>query len=113
VAQVSDPYNIKRRNDSMPLLIGSFVQAKVSGKTINDVYPLPRNALRSNNRVATVDSDQRLKLFAVDYLFEDRSNYYINKGLEGQVEIVTSGMGIMVDGMKLKPFNAENTVKLP
>jgi RND family efflux transporter MFP subunit len=113
VAQVSDPYNIKRRNDRMPLLIGSFVQAKVSGKTINDVYPLPRNALRSNNRVATVDSDQRLKLFAVDYLFEDRSNYYINKGLEGQVEIVTSGMGIMVDGMKLKPFNAENTVKLP
>ncbi|MDG1693464.1 MAG: efflux RND transporter periplasmic adaptor subunit [Porticoccaceae bacterium] len=113
VAQVSDPYNIKRRNDRMPLLIGSFVQAKVSGKTINDVYSLPRNALRSNSRVATVDSQQRLKLFAVDYLFEDRSNYYINKGLEGQVEIVTSGMGIMVDGMKLKPFNAENTVKLP
>lgn len=113
VAQVSDPYNIKRRNDRMPLLIGSFVQAKVSGKTINDVYSLPRNALRSNSRVATVDSEQRLKLFAVDYLFEDRSNYYINKGLEGQVEIVTSGIGIMVDGMKLKPFNAENTVKLP
>ena len=83
------------------------------GKTINDVYPLPRNALRPNNRVATVDGDQRLKLVAVDYLFEDRSNYYINKGLQGEVEIVTSGMGIMVNGMKLKPFNSENSVKLP
>ena len=113
VAQISDPYNIERRADRMPLLIGSFVQALVLGKTINDVYPLPRNALRPNNRVATVDGEQRLKLVAVDYLFEDRSNYYINKGLQGEVEIVTSGMGIMVNGMKLKPFNSENPVKLP
>jgi RND family efflux transporter MFP subunit len=113
VAQISDPYNIERRADRMPLLIGSFVQALVLGKTINDVYPLPRNALRPNNRVATVDGDQRLKLVAVDYLFEDSSNYYINKGLQGEVEIVTSGMGIMVNGMKLKPFNSENSVNLP
>ncbi|MAV07738.1 MAG: efflux transporter periplasmic adaptor subunit [Gammaproteobacteria bacterium] len=113
VAQVADPYNIKGVVDRPRLLIGSFVEAMVSGKMIDDVYTLPRHALRSNNRVATVDSDQRLKLLAVDYTYEDHANYYVNAGLEGQVEVVTSGMGIMVDGMKLKPFKFEDKVQSP
>jgi multidrug efflux system membrane fusion protein len=113
VAQVSDPYNIKAIPDRPRLLIGSFVEAVVDGKMIENVYSLPRHALRSNKRVATVDADQRLKLLDVDYVFEDHANYYISSGLEGSVEIVTSGMGIMVDGMRLKPFKSQDTVKLP
>ena len=113
VAQVSDPYNIKAIPDRPRLLIGSFVEAVVDGKMIENVYSLPRHALRSNKRVATVDADQRLKLLDVDYVFEDHANYYVSSGLEGSVEIVTSGMGIMVDGMRLKPFRSQDTVKLP
>ena len=113
VAQVSDPYNIKAIPDRPRLLIGSFVEAVVDGKMIENVYSLPRHALRSNKRVATVDADQRLKLLDVDYVFEDHANYYISSGLEGSVEIVTSGMGIMVDGMRLKRFKSQDTVKLP
>jgi RND family efflux transporter MFP subunit len=112
VAQVTDPYNIKGLVNHPQLLIGSFVEALVSGKVIDDVYSLPRHALRSNKRVAIVDSDQRLKLLDVDYTYEDQANYYIKSGLKGQVEVVTSGMGIMVDGMKLKPFKFEDAVKL-
>jgi len=106
VAQIADPYNIKGQSNRPPLLIGSFVEAMVAGKIINDVYPLPRHALRSNNRVATVDSAQRLQLKSVDYNYEDQFFYYINRGLEGEVEVVTSGMGVMVDGMQLKPVNS-------
>ena len=113
VAQVSDPYNIKAIPDRPRLLVGSFVEAVVDGKMIENVYSLPRHALRSNKRVATVDADQRLKLLDVDYVFEDHANYYVSSGLEGSVEIVTSGMGIMVDGMRLKPFRSQDTVKLP
>jgi RND family efflux transporter MFP subunit len=113
VAQVADPYNIKAIEDRPRLLIGSFVEAIVAGKIISDVYSLPRHALRSNKRVATLDADQYLKLLDVDYMYEDHTNYYINSGLEGKVEVVTSGMGIMVDGMKLKPFKLEDAVKLP
>ena len=106
VAQIADPYNIKGQSNRPPLLIGSFVEAMVAGKIINDVYPLPRHALRSNNRVATVDSAQRLQLKSVDYNYEDQFFYYINRGLEGEVEVVTSGMRVMVDGMQLKPVNS-------
>ena len=106
VAQIADPYNIKNRPQRAPLLIGAFVEVIISGKTIEDIYPLPRHALRSANRVATVDADQRLKLINVGYNYEDQDFYYINRGLEGKVEVITSGMGVMVDGMKLKSYNS-------
>ena len=113
VAQIADPYNIKGKSDRPRLLIGSFVEAIVAGKIINNVYSLPRFALRSNKRVATLDANNRLKLIDVDYIYEDYDNFYISSGLDGRVEIVTSGMGIMVDGMKLKPFKPVDAVKLP
>jgi RND family efflux transporter MFP subunit len=113
VAQVTDPYNMQGVANRPRLLIGNFVEALVAGKVIDNVYSLPRHALRSNKQVATVDSDQRLQLLKVDYTFEDQANYYIHTGLEGQVEVVTSGMGIMVNGMKLKAFKFEDAVNLP
>ena len=113
VAQVDDPYNMQGIANRPRLLIGSFVEALVTGKVIDNVYSLPRHALRPNKQVATVDSDQRLQLLKVDYTFEDQANYYIHTGLEGQVEVVTSGMGIMVNGMKLKPFKFGESVNLP
>ena len=105
VAQIVDPYNIEGASSRQPLLIGTFVEAMITGKKIDHVYALPRYALRSNKRVATLDADQRLQLKQVEFVFEDQSYYYVNQGLEGQVEVVTSGMGVMVDGIKLKPQN--------
>ena len=54
-----------------------------------------------------VTAEKRLKMVEVDYIFDDRNYYYINSGLEGSVEVVTSGMGIMVDGMKVKPQSTD------
>ena len=107
VATIDDPYNLKNQKNRQPLLMGTFVEATVSGKTINAVHALPRYALRANQRVAMVTAEKRLKMVAVDYIFDDRNYYYINSGLEGSVEVVTSGMGIMVDGMKVKPQSTD------
>ena len=105
VAQVDDPYNTQQDPDTLPLLMGTFVEAQVAGRTIDKVYALPRHALRSGNRVATLDSEQRLDLKKVEFAFEDQSYYYLNAGLEGVVEVVTSSLGVMVQGMKLNPKN--------
>lgn len=103
VAQIDDPYNLREDPNALPLLMGSFVKAIVAGQKINKVYALPRHALRSGNRVATIDKNQRLDLKKVEFAFEDQSFYYLNQGLEGEVEVVTSTIGVMVQGMKLNP----------
>jgi hypothetical protein len=51
-------------------------------------------------------------MIAVDYIYEDRNHYYVTSGFEGQVEVVTSGMGIMVDGMKVKPQSTDAWTEL-
>jgi multidrug efflux system membrane fusion protein len=103
VAQIDDPYHLNNQQNSQPLLMGTFVEATVTGKIIKDVYALPRYALRSNQRIATVTAEKRLKMITVDYSYEDRNYYYLTSDLDEGVEVVTSGMGIMVDGMKVKP----------
>lgn len=112
VAQIDDPYHLNNQQNSQPLLMGTFVEATVTGKIIKDVYALPRYALRSNQRIATVTAEKRLKMITVDYSFEDRNYYYLTSDLEGQVEVVTSGMGIMVDGMKVKPQSSDDWTEL-
>jgi RND family efflux transporter MFP subunit len=112
LAQIDDPYNLNNHQNRQPLLMGTFVEATVSGKTIEAVYALPRYALRANQRVATVTAEKRLKMVAVDYIYEDRNYYYVTSGFEGQVEVVTSGMGIMVDGMKVKPQSTDDWTEL-
>jgi RND family efflux transporter MFP subunit len=112
VVQIDDPYNVTNQQNRHPLLMGTFVEATVSGKTIEAVYALPRYALRANQRVATVTAEKRLKMIAVDYIYEDRNHYYVTSGFEGQVEVVTSGMGIMVDGMKVKPQSTDAWTEL-
>jgi multidrug efflux system membrane fusion protein len=112
LAEIDDPYNLNNNQNRQPLLIGTFVEATVSGKTIDAVYALPRYALRANQRVAIVTAEKRLKMVEVDYIYEDRNHYYVTSGFEGQVEVVTSGMGIMVDGMKVKPQSTEDWTEL-
>ena len=112
VAQIDDPYHLNNQQNSQPLLMGTFVEATVKGKIIRDVYALPRYALRSNQRIATVTAEKRLKMITVDYSYEDRNYYYLTSDLEGQVEVVTSGMGIMVDGMKVKPQSSDDWTEL-
>lgn len=112
VAQIDDPYHLNNQQNSQPLLMGTFVEATVTGKIIKDVYALPRYALRSNQRIATVTAEKRLKMITVDYSYEDRNYYYLTSDLEGQVEVVTSGMGIMVDGMKVKPQSSDDWTEL-
>lgn len=112
VAQIDDPYHLNNQQNSQPLLMGTFVEATVTGKIIKDVYALPRYALRSNQRIATVTAEKRLKMITVDYSYEDRNYYYLTSDLEGQVEVVTSGMGIMVDGMKVKPQSSDAWTEL-
>lgn len=112
VVQINDPYNLNNQQNRQPLLMGTFVEATVSGKTIEAVYALPRYALRSNQRVATVTSEKRLKMVVVDYIYEDQNYYYVTSGFEEQVEVITSGMGIMVDGMKVKPQSTDTWKEL-
>ena len=55
IAEVVDPYGKGAANGNLPLAPGLFVDAKIEGKTLDDVIIIPRDALRPENKVYTVD----------------------------------------------------------
>jgi multidrug efflux system membrane fusion protein len=102
VARMSDPYGISGSGDSVspPLLVGTFVTAKLKGKVLEGVFELPRSALLQGSKVATVDSQTRMNIRAVDVIFSDDSFYYVT-GLNDGVQVITSALGTPIEGLKL------------
>jgi hypothetical protein len=80
--------------------VGTFVTAKLKGKVLEDVFELPRSALLQGSKVATVDSQTRMNIRAVDVIFSDDSFYYVT-GLNDGVQVITSALGTPIEGLKL------------
>ncbi|MCK5682328.1 efflux RND transporter periplasmic adaptor subunit [bacterium] len=97
---VADPLGLK--NGQPPLLLGSFVKAEIVGRKLNNVYSIPRSALRENDLVLIADSDDRLSLKSVTVAYHGIDTVLINSGLISGERLVTSSLATPISGMPLK-----------
>ena len=99
VAYVDDPYGLQSEVPVTPLVVGLFVEAEITGRTVNDVYKLPRSALRNGDRVLIVDADDRLRQRQVEVLRTDYDSVYVATGLEAGQRVCVSPIDTFVDGL--------------
>ena len=79
----SDSQSYGRNDDGRPpLKVGSFVQAKIEGKTLDDVFVIPRVLLRENAFVLLIDSENYLTRREVGLAWETDDVIVVNKGLD-------------------------------
>jgi RND family efflux transporter MFP subunit len=79
----------RSRNKGLPLVEGMFCQVEIPGRTLEQVYQVPRTAVSFKNTVFTV-KDRRLKTIAVEVARVDNDYAYITGGLsDGDRVIVT------------------------
>ncbi|WP_214660584.1 efflux RND transporter periplasmic adaptor subunit [sulfur-oxidizing endosymbiont of Gigantopelta aegis] len=108
VAEVDDPYALRTENDKPPLEIGRFINAEIEGKLYKNVYVLPRQAVRQNNQVFVVLSDNTLELRTIELLRNERNRVLVSNGLASGDKIVVSPLDTAVGGMKVRtPDNFE------
>lgn len=99
---VPDPLAYQTENaDVPPLMIGSFVEANIQGKKLNDVFRLSRDHIREDQTV-WVMADGKLRIQDVNIMFQDAEYAYINDGLNKQDRIVTTNLSTVVDGAQLR-----------
>jgi len=103
VAQVADPYGIIRPASGPILLVGTFVRASIAGKTLSNVFRVPRHAMLEGKQVALVDAQSRLRLTSVKTNFGDDDFYYVSAGLQAGDEVIVSAIGTAIEGMKVNP----------
>ncbi len=85
VAQVDDPYE-KNVSGRPPLKIGLFVHATITANTLNNVFVLPRKAVRAGNEVILIDEHNRIHRQPVEPLWSDADSVVIPAKRGGGLE---------------------------
>ncbi len=102
LVSVPDPLVRKTRIDTIPpLMIGTFVEAHIQAREIQDVIRLNRDHLRQGETVWVME-DGKLGIRQVDILFQDPEFAYIRKGLSDNDRIVTTDLATVIEGVDLR-----------
>jgi len=73
----------------LPLVEGMFCEVRIPGRTLEDVYRLPRKAVSFEN-TAFISVNDRLKTVAVQVVRTDDEFAYISKGLNPGDMVITT-----------------------
>jgi RND family efflux transporter MFP subunit len=99
---VADPLAHEPESAGLPpLMVGSFVEARIEGKPIEDVIQLNRDFLRQKDTV-WVREDGALKIRQVEIVFRDQAYIYIRTGLSQGDQVVTTNLATVLDGSPLR-----------
>jgi RND family efflux transporter MFP subunit len=102
VARVADPYAL-RKPDRSPLAAGTFVNARLSGISVSNIFSVPHRALYNGNQVLIMDAEQRLRRRQVNVIRSDADWVYIDQGLNNNDQVIISPVQIAMEGMRLNP----------
>jgi RND family efflux transporter MFP subunit len=84
-----------------PLMVGSFVEAQIEGKPIENVIRMDRDYLRQNDTV-WVNAGGELRIRDVKVVFRDTAYAYIGAGLSADDSVVTTNLANVVEGAGLR-----------
>ncbi len=108
IAEVFDPYGKGASDNGVPLAPGLFVDAKVNGKTYNNVIVIPRDGLRPDNEVYVVDNKGKSEIRKVGVLDTAPERAVLTDGVEAGELIVLSPMERSRTQMTLKVLDINN-----
>lgn len=101
VARIGDPYALDHPGRA-PLRIGTFVNANIQGKALDDLVALPRYVLRAGNRLWVIDGDNRLRDRAVSILRTGGDLVYVTAGLEDGELVSLTAADVSLTGSRVK-----------
>ncbi len=89
--------------DSIPMPIGLFVDAKIEGRHVDNLISLPRSVVRNNSQVLVVDAENKMYYREVDIFRLEQDRVLISGGLIAGERICISPIQAVVDGMSVQP----------
>lgn len=112
VARIDDPYGL-RHPGRLPLRIGTFVNASIEGRQLNQVVVLPRYVLRAGSYVWVVDESGHLRNRPVTSLRTGGDWVYISAGLDEGEQVSLTGLDASFTGalVQIKSATPSNTLK--
>lgn len=99
---IEDPLALLDQSSEMPqLIVGSYVEAQIEGKPIENVVRLHRDFLRKNDTAWVMENEQ-LKIRTLDIVFTDEKYAYVREGLSRGDRIVITNLSTVRDDAPLR-----------
>ncbi len=122
VVQIEDPYNLypddssndnngSNNRNNEPLLIGTYVNATIRGRLLEDVIVLPRYTLQANNVIWTADAEGRLRPKTVEVLTINGDDVYISSGLQSGDRVILTRLENPLNGSPVQINEIEGVVQ--
>jgi len=102
LVKVEDPFCLKPENrDSKPLLLGEYVRAEVEGRTLANVFSIPRQALHEDSFIWIATPDEKLNIRKVKVLWHDKDRVLVRDGIRTGEKLIISDITVPIDGMAI------------
>jgi len=101
--EVKDPLGLKTAgNNQLPLLIGEYVRIEIAGRQLQNVYRIPRAALRDDANLWIVSSDGKLDIRQVEIIWRDTQTVLLREGLEPGDRLIVSDLPSPIPGIPVQ-----------
>lgn len=118
IAQIDDPYGVLVNSKHDEIRIGTFVNAKVTGKNVANVTAIPLSAVYSGDTIYLVDSDNRLFIQKINILRNDVNFAYSKNEFPADKRLILTKLATPIRNMKLRidgeldrPVKVENSTE--
>jgi RND family efflux transporter MFP subunit len=107
VAQVDDPFALRKSSKHAPLVPGMFLQATLQGRDFPSIATLPRAVLREDDTVLVVDAQNRIQIRKVEVLRSGPLLVHLRGGIENGERICATPLTAVTEGMEVRVASAE------
>ncbi|WP_263078409.1 efflux RND transporter periplasmic adaptor subunit [Endozoicomonas sp. Mp262] len=105
VVRVDDPYGLKTPRE-MPLKAGSFIYARLQGRTMDNLFRLPRSALYGSGQVMVLNRQQNsrftLHFRDITIIYATESDVFVRGNLRAGEWVSLTALSNPVEGMQVK-----------
>lgn len=99
---VADPLSHEPESAGLPpLMIGSFVEARIAGRPIRDVIRIDLDHVRQDDTI-WIDENGELKIRDLEIVFRDDKYAYVRSGLSIEDQVITTNLATVFDGAALR-----------
>jgi len=101
IIAVDDPLGLRTplAERPTPLLVGTYVEAEIAGRTLHDVVPVPRLAMIDDAHLWVLTDELRLRSREVEVVWRERGRVFVQKGLARGERFVVSPLPMATEGM--------------
>ena len=103
LVEVKDPINLNQEKKNQPaLLIGEYLRIDIEGRKLQNIYRIPRTALRDNSSIWIVNKDSKLEIRRIETLWRDAKTVLLREGLEPGDQLIVSDLPVPIRGMTVR-----------